>query len=78
MSNALELTGFLVRRKRASTRAPVLSCELAALWTPLLSRLEEAHEGFIEGLLLRMIDILGTSEEPSEWAWYRLIHNAQS
>jgi hypothetical protein len=53
-------------RKRASTRNPTLSNELEAIWTPLLTRLEDTHEGFIEMLLFRMVEGLGAVEDARE------------
>lgn len=48
-------------RKRASLRTPQLSNELAAVWSPLLSRLDEQYDSFSEALLARMVDVLGTA-----------------
>lgn len=59
------LTHFrVIYRKRASAREPQLSTELAAIWTPLLSRLEDTYDGFLDVLITRMVDLLSLSTDP--------------
>ncbi|SCZ98430.1 BZ3500_MvSof-1268-A1-R1_Chr3-2g06364 [Microbotryum saponariae] len=49
------------KKKRVTLRAPTLSAELVAIWSPLLERLDEMFEGLQDALLARIVESLGTS-----------------
>ncbi|SCV74661.1 BQ2448_7690 [Microbotryum intermedium] len=64
---ALLEVGCLVpeaKKKRVTARAPALSGELVAIWTPLLERLDEMFEGLQDALLTRIVELLGASTAP--------------
>ncbi|KDE07268.1 hypothetical protein MVLG_02488 [Microbotryum lychnidis-dioicae p1A1 Lamole] len=64
---ALLEVGCLVpeaKKKRVTPRAPTLSAELVAIWSPLLERLDEMFEGLQDALLTRIVELLGTCSAP--------------
>ncbi|KAL8279387.1 hypothetical protein RQP46_008199 [Phenoliferia psychrophenolica] len=64
---AFLLVGGLVptaKKKRPSARNPELSKELRAIWTPILARMSDAYETFMEVLLARAVELLSEPESP--------------
>ncbi|KAM0789739.1 hypothetical protein ACM66B_006594 [Microbotryomycetes sp. NB124-2] len=66
---ALVEVGALVptaKKKRVSARQPTLSRELSNIWSPLISRLDDTFDGFLEALVTRMLEFLALTPEDIE------------
>jgi len=59
---------YLVRRKRASARAPELPADLKSIWTPIIFRMDDAYEGFVDVLIGRMVELLSVNNDPGEFS----------
>ncbi|KAK4056423.1 rRNA-processing protein las1 [Microbotryomycetes sp. JL221] len=63
---ALIEVGALVptaKKKRANARQPTLSDELSNIWSPLLNRLDDTFDGFLEALVARMLEFINVSSD---------------
>lgn len=63
---------FDLIRKRPSARAPELSPELVAIWSPILERIDDTYEGFEDALISRMIELLSDTTETGESESFKL------
>ncbi|KAK4698133.1 ribosomal biogenesis protein LAS1, partial [Phenoliferia sp. Uapishka_3] len=69
LAEAFLMIGGLVptaKKKRPSARSPDLSKELRAIWTPILARMSDAYETFMDVLLARAVELLAEPESPGE------------
>ncbi|ORY52195.1 Las1-like-domain-containing protein [Leucosporidium creatinivorum] len=62
----LEVGGMVptAKKKRASARAPELPIELKSIWTPIIFRMDDAYEGFVDVLVGRMVELLSVNNDP--------------